>query len=253
MNLRQTGKALARRILPWWAFLTSFGGIFDRFYIADDVPLARNLRQWELLDYVKPNSDSKIRILEIGSREVTGLSEARTRFPGAEYIGFDIYDGQNVDIVGDVHRLSSYFDDDERFDFIFTSACFEHFAMPWVAAVEIAKMLKVGGVLSVKTHFSYSSHERPWNFFQFSDLGLKVLFSEALGFECIESGMQDPMIGRFSSLARKHLRYQPIGGLYCSSEFLGRKTRDVRDFDWSKVTVGDVTNSTSYPHESGIR
>jgi hypothetical protein len=34
----------------------------------------------------------------------------------------------------------------------------------------------VGGVLFVETHFSFSSHERPWHFFQFSDMALRVLF-----------------------------------------------------------------------------
>jgi hypothetical protein len=61
--------------------------------------------------------------------------------------------------------------------------------MPWLVATEIAKLLKVGGVLFVETHFSFSSHERPWHFFQFSDMALRVLFSPALGMECIEAGM----------------------------------------------------------------
>jgi hypothetical protein len=70
--------------------------------------------------------------------------------------------------------------------------------MPWIVATEIAKLLKVGGVVFVETHFSFSSHERPWHFFQFSDMALKTLFSSALGFECIEAGMSNPLVGRFS-------------------------------------------------------
>ena len=102
--------------------------------------------------------------------------------------------------------LSSYFNGVEKFDIIYSSACFEHFAMPWVVSTEIAKLLKVGGIVFIETHFSFSSHERPWHFFQFSDMALKVLFSEALGFECIEAGMSNPMIGRFSSLADDYLK-----------------------------------------------
>lgn len=187
------------------------------------------------------------RVLEIGSREVTGTSTARQDFANAEYIGFDYYPGRNVDVIGDVHRLSSYFDQQERFDLIVSYACFEHFAMPWVAVVEIAKMLKVGGVLYVKTHFSYSAHERPWNFFQFSDMGLRVLFSEALGFECLDAGMSNPIVGRFSSLSKKNLRYTPVKGLYCGSEYLGRKVRDVDLFDWSQVSLDQVVSGTAYP------
>ena len=187
------------------------------------------------------------RVLEIGSREVTGPSDARSKMPMATYVGFDYYAGKNVDVVGDVHRLSSYFEDGDKFDIIYSEACLEHFAMPWIAAVEIAKMLKVGGTLYVVTHFSYSSHERPWNFFQFSDMGLRVLFSSALGFECIEAGVSNPLVGRFSSLADEHLRYKRVTGLYCHSEYLGRKVREVPAFDWSHVDLMEVVSGTTYP------
>ena len=84
-----------------------------------------------------------IRILEIGSRVVTGAN-LRHLFDEAEYIGFDFHDGKNVDVVGDAHKLSSYFSDEEKFDLIFSSAVFEHLHMPWIVAEEIDKVLKVG-------------------------------------------------------------------------------------------------------------
>ena len=87
--------------------------------------------------------------------------------------------------------------------------------MPWIVAQEISKMLKVGGIVLVETHFSFSSHERPWHFFQFSDMALKVLFNKQLGFECIDAGMVNPIIGRFSKYADPYLKFRPVGGLYC--------------------------------------
>ena len=48
-----------------------------------------------------------MKILEIGSREVTGASKARINFSKAEYIGFDYYPGENVDIVDT--KLYKYF------------------------------------------------------------------------------------------------------------------------------------------------
>ena len=222
------------------------GSPFDRAYLADDVPLSQVHQKWK--SYIgQLNKGDGLRVLEIGSREVTGPSMAREQFANAKYIGFDYYAGRNVDVVGDVHHLSSYFKDCERFDIIYTCACFEHFAMPWIVAEEISKMLKVGGMLYVTTHFSFKSHERPWNFFQFSDMGLRVLFSSSLGFECIEAGMSTPMIGRFSSLADKSLRYTPIRGLYCGSEYFGRKAQDVLSFDWHQVALNEVVAGTVYP------
>lgn len=221
----------------------------DPWYLADGIPMSRKIGAQELLRYVQPTKGGQSRVLEIGSREVTGLSTRRQQFVSAntEYVGFDYYPGRNVDVVGDVHRLSSYFNDAQKFDIIYTFACFEHFAMPWIAAVEISKMLKIGGVLLVETHFSYATHERPWNFFQFSDMGLRVLFSEALGFECLDAGMSNPIVGRFSSLAEKYLQYQPIRGLYCGSEYLGRKVREVQSFDWNQVSLDQVVSGTTYP------
>jgi hypothetical protein len=220
---------------------------FDRKFLAGGIPMSGAIahRNWRNHVYALGKGDG-LRILEIGSREVTGPSDARRQFAHAEYIGFDYYPGSNVDIVGDAHRLSSYFDAEEQFDLIYSTACFEHFAMPWLVAEQIAKMLKVGGLLFVETHFSFAAHERPWNFFQFSDMGLRVLFSSALGFECIEAGMSNPIVGRFSALADQDLRYRPIRGLYCHSEYFGRKVRKVTSFDWKDVDLAEVAAGTTY-------
>ncbi len=221
---------------------------FDRNFLAPDVPMSQiaSHREWRKHLYEIGNKPG-MRILEIGSREVTGESRDREFFSKAEYVGFDYYPGDNVDITGDAHRLSSYFSSDDRFDIIYSSACFEHFAMPWIVAVEIAKLLKVGGIVFIETHFSFSSHERPWNFFQFSDMGLRVLFSEALGFECIEAGMSNPIVGRFSSLADEYLRNKTVGALYCHSEYLGKKVRDIENFSWEDIDLSSVVGETRYP------
>jgi hypothetical protein len=186
------------------------------------------------------------RVLEIGSRNVTG-SPLRQRFTEAEYVGFDFYAGENVDVVGDVHKLSGYFTGREQFDLIFSSAVFEHLHMPWVAALEIQKMLKVGGFVFVETHFSFAAHERPWHFFQFSDMGLRALFNDSLGFELIDSGMSNPMVGFFAHDADTYLRHKHIVELYCHSEILCRKYRDVTGFDWSTAALDGVVGETRYP------
>jgi SAM-dependent methyltransferase len=220
----------------------------DKRFLNKDVHKPKMVGHPEWLDYIyKLGNKPGMRILEVGSREVTGTSNAREKFSKAEYVGFDYYAGNNVDVVGDAHKLSSYFQEGEQFDLIYSSACFEHFAMPWLVAPEIAKLLKVGGIVFVETHFSFSAHERPWNFFQFSDMALKTLFSPALGFECLDSGMSNPIVGRFSSLAAKYLRYKPVFGLYCHSEYLGKKVKDIKDFDWSAINLEDVVGDTKYP------
>jgi hypothetical protein len=223
---------------------------FDKEFLVPDVPIAKTVSHQKWQRYLSEVANKpRMRVLEIGSREVTGASNARKEFANAEYIGFDYYPGDNVDIVGDAHKLSSYFKNGEQFDLIYTSACFEHFAMPWLVTPEISKLLKVGGHVFVETHFSFSSHERPWHFFQFSDMALKVLFPEALGFQCIEAGMSNPIVGRFSSLADDYLKNKPVDGLYCHSEYLGRKIKeiDIKGFDWTRLDLSRVVEGTAYP------
>lgn len=222
----------------------------DTRFLDHNVPKADRLKNAHLnqLDLMLEIGNKEgMRVLEIGSREVTGISKAREKFTKAEYVGFDFYPGNNVDVVGDAHKISQYFDADTKFDLIYSSAVFEHLAMPWIVSQEIAKLLKINGTIYVETHFSFSSHERPWHFFQFSDMALRALFSPALGFECIEATMANPIYGQFSSLADSYLRGRPVTGLYCHSQYLGVKRREVDDFKWTDVDINDVVGETKYP------
>ena len=128
--------------------IARLGAPMDRSFLADDVPLTRFMAPRELLSYLESTGPEKPSVLEIGSREVTGASTARRDYADADYVGFDYYPGRNVDVTGDVHRLSSYFEPEKKFDLVFSFASFEHFAMPWIVALEVAKMMKVGGILT---------------------------------------------------------------------------------------------------------
>ena len=98
-----------------------FESRFDRFFISADIPMSNIVshEHWQKYLYEIGNKPG-MRILEIGSREVTGQSTARIGFSNAEYIGFDYYSGNNVDVVGDAHKLSSYFKGVEKFDIIYS-------------------------------------------------------------------------------------------------------------------------------------
>lgn len=176
------------------------------------ISMPENVGFGSSIDFLSEKYNSPgMSILELGSRNVTGAN-FRSQFSKARYVGFDFYAGENVDVVGDAHKMSSYFDQGEQFDLIFSSAVFEHLHMPWVAAQEIHKLLKVGGAVFVETHFSWRSHERPWNFFQFSDMGLRALFNKALGFEVIECGMSNPMVGYYTRKSHPALKFKAVRG-----------------------------------------
>ncbi|MEO6340387.1 MAG: class I SAM-dependent methyltransferase [Caulobacteraceae bacterium] len=226
--------------------LSLTGRWLDRAYLAPDVPAPDLTLHTAFPSRALQAADHPgFRMLEIGSREVTGSYGLRSSLAHAEYVGFDVYPGPNVDIVGDAHRLSEHVTG--QFDVVYSTAVFEHLAMPWLVAEEIAKVLKVGGMAFIETHFSYSSHERPWNFFQFSDMGLRALFSPALGFDCVEASMQNPIVGRFSWYADRYLRFKPVTGLYCHATLIARKVRDVPDFNWRDADIETIVASTRYP------
>ncbi len=125
-------------------------------------------------------------ILEVGSRNVTGITR-RELFKNCEhYVGFDVLEGPGVDVVGDAHLLSNYFSTNE-FDFVYSISVFEHLLTPWKAVLEINKVLKTGGYVFLSTHPVWPAHELPWDFWRFPSQGFHSLFNQYTGFEIIDN------------------------------------------------------------------
>lgn len=240
-------KRLAKLIIKCFVFL--FMGGMVSYLLKPKIAKPQFVSHDRWVDYLVDKFDKEgIRILEIGSRAVTTNIDKSVakRFKKASYVGIDVLEGPNVDVCGDVHRLTDYFSPNS-FDLIYSSAVFEHLYAPWIVAEEISKVLKLGGFCFIETHFSFSSHERPWHFFQFSDMALKVLFNKSLGFEVLDCGMDNPMIGLFGSRSCSHLRFLPVRELYCHSEILCRKISSVGTFNWRHVPVEHIVGDTMYP------
>lgn len=71
--------------------------LFDKSFLVKDVPLSKLVshQKWQKYLYDIGNKEG-LRVLEIGSREVTGPSNARKEFSKAEYVGFDFYPGSKT-------------------------------------------------------------------------------------------------------------------------------------------------------------
>ena len=126
------------------------------------------------------------RVLEIGSRARSGTTHRDFVHPDVDYVGIDIADGPNVDIVGDAHHLSRHVTG--QFDTIFSLSVFEHLVMPWMVALEMNKVLKVGGTAYIQSHPSFPLHDEPWDFWRFSTNAWDGLFNAHTGFEILEKG-----------------------------------------------------------------
>ena len=128
------------------------------------------------------------RVLEIGTKQaVEGTSTHDLRkFPGvarADYVMCDVLPGVDVDVVGDLHDLPASWAG--SFDAFVATAVFEHLERPWIAAKEIARVLKPGGLCFVATHQCFPLHGYPSDFFRFSKEALRLLFEDA-GLEVLE-------------------------------------------------------------------
>ncbi len=193
----------------------------------------------------------KLSVLEIGSRIVppNGTSK-RNLFPNASsYIGFDYYHDNNTNVVGDPHILSSYFQN--RFDAVFSLAILEHLAMPWVAAVEMNKVLNLGGLTFHQTHFTFPIDEHAWDFWRFSDQGLRALFSRPLGWDVLGCEFTGPVRIYPEEGAPELLRLPNQTG-FIHVAVLARKVADVdlSRFRWD-VSLADALGSASqYPRSS---
>lgn len=112
------------------------------------------------------------RMLEIGGRD----NPYRAMFPRFEYLHMDLTEtGPNV-VVGDITNCPDL--RGEQFDAIISVDVFEHLNRPWLAAEEIGRLLKPGGVTYHSTLFSWRYHPCPIDYWRFTPAALEFLFKD---------------------------------------------------------------------------
>ncbi|MGI9116716.1 MAG: methyltransferase domain-containing protein [Gaiellales bacterium] len=132
-------------------------------------------------------------VLAIGIRSPSeeALAIQLEPFHGRAIVGLDVHPGLGVNVVGDAHRLSQLFDVGS-FAVVYSDSVLEHVAMPWVVALECARVLDNGGLAIHGTPWVWPTHAAPNDFWRFSPAGLTHLFTEALGFEVLETRSYGP-------------------------------------------------------------
>ena len=145
----------------------------------------------QLRDQENPELGQPRRLLEIGSRARSGIVRKGLLPDGWCYSGFDVLDGPNVDVVGDAHQLSRSYPRD-YFDGVMAFSVLEHLLMPWKVMIEINRVMKLGAIGIFTTHQCWPLHDRPWDFWRFSDDSWKALLNAPLGFEILETRMDEP-------------------------------------------------------------
>ncbi len=164
---------------------------------------------------------SSPRVLELGTkRSRRDRSTKHTEWvPHAgTYLGSDLRPGVDVDVVADVHQLSTIVGT-ESFDVILSCSTFEHFKYPHRAAHEIMKSLALGGLLFVQTHQTYPIHSYPQDYFRFTRQALASLFGTQMGFNVIATDYEYPAV--IESQENRKLR---VEAAYLNVRLLGEKT-----------------------------
>ena len=113
-----------------------------------------------------------LRILEVGSADVNGGLRALAP-AGSDYVGVDFEAAPGVDVILD-DPMSLPFPDGS-FDVCVTSSCFEHAGFFWQTAVEIARVLKPGGLFYLNAPANGPYHAHPHDFWRFfPDAGIAI-------------------------------------------------------------------------------
>lgn len=210
---------------------------------ADD-PFYEVFREFISLCKQKPSPS----ILEIGSRNVSGISRRDLFLFCDDYVGFDILPGEGVDIVGDAHALSASVPS-EHFDCVYSVSVFEHLLFPWKAVLEINQVMKLGGYVFVSTHPVWPEHELPWDFWRFPRNGFHALFNQYTGFEIVSlaEGLPCNIYSLVDDLSTKGVCFGKSNqGVAVIAKKIGGYRRDLLRWD---IEISDVLN-TMYPNKN---
>jgi SAM-dependent methyltransferase len=91
--------------------------------------------------------------------------------------------------------------DDARFDHVVLTQVLEHLPEPATVLAELHRVLKPGGTLWLTAPLFYAEHERPYDFFRYTQFGLRHLLDSA-GFVVLEINWLEGYFGTLSYQAR---------------------------------------------------
>lgn len=115
-------------------------------------------------------------VLEVGSKDYGSTVPFRRelRYSGA-YVGLDLEDGAQVDIVGDLSTGLCGLEP-LSFNLIICCSVLEHVKRPWDMAANIERLVSPGGTVFVAVPWVWRYHGYPEDYYRFSHRGIMELF-----------------------------------------------------------------------------
>lgn len=130
-------------------------------------------------------------LLDIGA----GNQPYRDLFPHTKaYVAMDLPPSENVAVYGDALALPFK---DGIFDSVLCNEVLEHVPEPGTLLMEVARVLRPGGVLLLSTPQTWGLHHEPYDFYRYTKYGLAYLTRKA-GLEVSEIVATSGLWGTFA-------------------------------------------------------
>ena len=135
--------------------------------------------------YLYPFQSQSLRILDLGSQNIGGSYRSIFSGPNWKYVGADLLEGDNVDLVlKNPYKWSEI--DSSEFDVVISGQAFEHIEFFWLTIGEISRILKPGGFCCIIAPSSGHEHRYPVDCWRFYPDGFSALARYG-GLDVIES------------------------------------------------------------------
>ena len=117
-----------------------------------------------------------ITVADIGSFDVNGCYKNLIK-DSWKYIGVDIAEGKNVDIVMENSKVIPL--ETDSIDLVISGQCIEHCKTPWILVEEMSRILKPGGLCIITAPAIWQVHRYPVDCFRYYPDGMRSLMEEA--------------------------------------------------------------------------
>jgi SAM-dependent methyltransferase len=141
--------------------------------------------------YLRDLHDSELKIIDIGSQDVNGSYKPLFQNHNLHYTGADIVKGENVDLV--IKNMYNWRNiKSSSYDVAISGQTFEHIEYFWFTIMELARILKTGGLCCVVAPSSGEEHRYPVDCWRILPDGINVLFTKCVNMNLLYCKIEGP-------------------------------------------------------------